>query len=83
VPELGINFIDTADSYGPNVSEELIREILHPYKGILIATKAGFRRSGPRAWETYGRPDYLREQALRSRERLGVESIGLWQLHRD
>jgi len=82
VPELGINFIDTADSYGPNVSEELIREVLHPYKGLLIATKAGFRRSGPRAWETDGRPDYLREQALKSRERLGVESIGLWQLHR-
>jgi pyridoxine 4-dehydrogenase len=82
VPELGINFIDTADSYGPNVSEELIREVLYPYKGILVATKAGFRRSGPRAWETDGRPDYLREQALKSRERLGVESIGLWQLHR-
>jgi pyridoxine 4-dehydrogenase len=82
VPELGINFIDTADSYGPNVSEELIREVLHPYKGILVATKAGFRRSGPGAWETDGRPDYLREQALKSRERLGVETIGLWQLHR-
>jgi len=82
VPELGINFIDTADSYGPNVSEELIREVLHPYKGILIATKAGFRRSGPRVWETHGRPDYLRDQALKSRERLGVETIGLWQLHR-
>jgi len=82
VPELGINFIDTADSYGPNVSEELIREVLYPYKGILVATKAGFRRSGPGAWETDGRPDYLREQALKSRERLGVETIGLWQLHR-
>jgi pyridoxine 4-dehydrogenase len=82
VPELGINFIDTADSYGPNVSEELIREVLYPYKGILVATKAGFRRSGPGAWETDGRPDYLREQALKSRERLGVEAIGLWQLHR-
>jgi pyridoxine 4-dehydrogenase len=82
VPELGINFIDTADSYGPNVSEDLIREVLHPYKGILVATKAGFRRSGPGAWETDGRPDYLREQALKSRERLGVETIGLWQLHR-
>ncbi len=82
VPELGINFIDTADSYGPNVSEELIREVLHPYEGILVATKAGFRRSGPGAWETDGRPDYLREQALKSRERLGVETIGLWQLHR-
>ena len=82
VPELGINFIDTADSYGPKVSEELIREVLYPYKGILVATKAGFRRSGPGAWETDGRPDYLREQALKSRERLGVETIGLWQLHR-
>ena len=82
VPELGINFIDTANSYGPNVSEDLIREVLHPYKGILVATKAGFRRSGPGAWETDGRPDYLREQALKSRERLGVETIGLWQLHR-
>ncbi len=82
VPKLGINFIDTADSYGPNVSEDLIREVLHPYKGILVATKAGFRRSGPGAWETDGRPDYLREQALKSRERLGVETIGLWQLHR-
>jgi pyridoxine 4-dehydrogenase len=82
VRELGINFIDTADSYGPNVSEDLIREVLHPYKGILVATKAGFRRSGPGAWETDGRPDYLREQALKSRERLGVETIGLWQLHR-
>jgi pyridoxine 4-dehydrogenase len=82
VPELGINFIDTADSYGPNVSEDLISEVLHPYKGILVATKAGFRRSGPGAWETDGRPDYLREQALKSRERLEVETIGLWQLHR-
>jgi pyridoxine 4-dehydrogenase len=82
VPELGINFIDTADSYGPNVSEDLIREALHPYEGILVATKAGFQRSGPGAWETDGRPDYLREQALKSRERLEVETIGLWQLHR-
>lgn len=82
VPELGINFIDTADSYGPDVSEQLIREALYPYDGILIATKAGFRRPGPGVWETDGRPDYLRKQAIKSREQLGVEQIGLWQLHR-
>ncbi len=82
VPELGIDFIDTADSYGPNVSEELIRQALYPYDGILVATKAGFARSGPGVWEADGRPDYLREQARKSRERLGVETIGLWQLHR-
>lgn len=82
VPELGINFIDTADSYGPDVSEQLIREALYPYDGILIATKAGFRRPGPGIWETDGRPDYLRVQAIKSREQLGVEQIGLWQLHR-
>src|SRR5690348_3293620 len=59
VPELGIDFIDTADSYGPNVSEQLIREALHPYKGLVIATKAGFRRPGPGVWQTDGQPDYL------------------------
>ncbi len=82
VPELGIDFIDTADSYGPDVSEQLIREALYPYDGILIATKAGFRRPGPSVWEMDGRPDYLRKQAIKSREQLGVERIGLWQLHR-
>jgi pyridoxine 4-dehydrogenase len=82
VPELGIDFIDTADSYGPDVSEQLIREALHPYDGILVATKAGFRRPGPGVWEMDGRPDYLREQAIKSCERLGVKQIGLWQLHR-
>ena len=82
VPELGIDFIDTADSYGPDVSEELIREALYPYDGILIATKAGFRRPGPGVWETDGDPKYLREQAIRSCRKLGVEQIGLWQLHR-
>jgi aryl-alcohol dehydrogenase-like predicted oxidoreductase len=82
VPELGINFIDTANSYGPDVSEQLIREALHPYDGMLIATKAGFRRSGPGAWEMDGRPDYLRREAIRSCEKLGVDQIGLWQLHR-
>jgi pyridoxine 4-dehydrogenase len=82
LPELGIDFIDTADSYGPDVSEELIREVLHPYRGMLIATKAGFRRPGPNVWETHGRPDYLRKEALRSCKKLGLEQIGLWQLHR-
>jgi pyridoxine 4-dehydrogenase len=80
-PELGIDFIDTADSYGPDVSEQLIREALHPYDGILIATKAGLRRPRPGAWEPDGRPEYLREQAIKSREKLGLEQIGLWQLH--
>ena len=81
LPELGINFVDTADSYGPDVSEQLIREALHPYDGILIATKAGLRRPRPGAWEPDGRPEYLREQAIKSREKLGLEQIGLWQLH--
>jgi pyridoxine 4-dehydrogenase len=81
LPELGIDFIDTADSYGPNVSEQLIREALYPYDSILIATKAGLRRPGPESWERDGRPDHLREQAIKSRERLGLEQIGLWQLH--
>jgi pyridoxine 4-dehydrogenase len=82
VPELGIDFIDTADSYGPDVSEELIREALYPYDGILIATKGGFRRPGPGVWEMDGRPERLREQAIRSCKKLGVKQIGLWQLHR-
>lgn len=82
VPELGIDFIDTADSYGPDVSEQLIREALHPYRGLLIATKAGFRRPGPGVWEMDGRPDYLRAEAMKSLKQLGVEQIGLWQLHR-
>jgi aryl-alcohol dehydrogenase-like predicted oxidoreductase len=82
LPALGVNFIDTADSYGPNVSEELIREVLRPYPGMLVATKAGYARSGPGHWATDGRPDYLRRQALDSRRRLGVERIDLWQLHR-
>jgi pyridoxine 4-dehydrogenase len=82
LPELGIDFVDTADSYGPDVSEQLIREALHPYDGILIATKAGFRRPGPGVWEMDGRPERLREQAIKSCERLGVKQIGLWQLHR-
>jgi len=82
VPELGIDFIDTADSYGPDVSEELIHETLFPYKGILIATKAGFQRTGPGVWKMDGRPEWLRERALSSCKRLGVKRIDLWQLHR-
>ena len=81
-PELGIHFIDTADSYGPNVSEELIREALHPYPNLVIATKAGLARTGPDQWIPLGRPEYLIQQAHASRLRLGVERIDLWQLHR-
>ena len=83
LPDLGVNFIDTADSYGPNVSEELIREALHPYrKDLLVATKAGLARTGPDQWTPLGRPEYLIQQAHASLRRLGVEQIGLWQLHR-
>jgi len=81
--ELGVNFIDTADSYGPNIAEELIREALYPYpRNLVIATKAGFTRSGPNQWEECGRPDYLRSQCEGSLRRLGVEQIDLFQLHR-
>ncbi len=82
LPELGVNFIDTADSYGPFVSEDLIREVLHPYKGLLIATKGALTRSGPNVWETVGNPAYLRQCVHMSLRRLGVERIDLWQLHR-
>lgn len=82
LPELGVNFIDTADSYGPAVSERLIREALHPYDGLLIATKAGLTRPGPDHWVPKGNPEYLIAQARKSRETLGLERIGLWQLHR-
>jgi aryl-alcohol dehydrogenase-like predicted oxidoreductase len=82
LPDLGIDFIDTADSYGPDVSEQLIREALHPYKGLLIATKAGFTRSGPNMWHVNCRPEHLIAQAHKSRRQLGAEQIGLWQLHR-
>jgi pyridoxine 4-dehydrogenase len=82
LPALGVNFIDTADSYGPDVSEQLIREALHPYAGMLIATKAGLARTGPDQWTPLGRPEYLIQQAHRSRRQLGVEQIHLWQLHR-
>ena len=82
LPELGVNFIDTADSYGPYVSEDLIREALHPYGDIVVATKGGFTRHGPDIWEELGRPEYLRQCVLMSLRRLGVERIELWQLHR-
>ena len=82
VPELGINFIDTANSYGPDVSEELIREALHPYKGLTIATKGGLVRPGPDVWNSDAKPEHLRAEALKSLKKLGVEQIALWQLHR-
>lgn len=80
--ELGVDFIDTADSYGPAVSEELIREALHPYDGVTIATKAGLLRTAPDVWEPLGFPAYLRQQCEMSLRRLDVETIDLFQLHR-
>lgn len=82
LPGLGVNFIDTADSYGPAVSEELIREALYPYDTVVVATKGGLTRTGPDVWPPCGRPEYLKQQAHISRRRLGVERIDLWQLHR-
>lgn len=80
--DLGVDFIDTADSYGPSVSEDLIREALHPYDGVIIATKGGLTRQGPDQWASVGRPEYLRQCVQMSLRRLGVERIDLWQLHR-
>ena len=81
--ELGVNFIDTADSYGPEVSERLIGEALHPYPdGLVIATKGGLTRQGPNKWLPVGRPEYLRQQVEMSLRRLKVERIDLYQLHR-
>src|SRR3954452_8842125 len=82
LPELGVDFIDTANSYGPYVSEELIREALHPYEGMSVATKAGLTRQGPNQWLPVGRPEYLRQECEMSLIRLGVDQIDLWQLHR-
>ncbi|GEP11325.1 aldo/keto reductase [Methylobacterium gnaphalii] len=82
VPELGIDLIDTADSYGPFVSEDLIREALHPYDGLVVATKGGLTRHGPDIWQPVGNPDYLRQCVLMSLRRLKIERIDLWQLHR-
>ncbi|MGF6767911.1 pyridoxine 4-dehydrogenase [Paraburkholderia sp. GAS199] len=80
--ELDINFIDTADSYGPYDSENLIKEALFPYKNLLVATKGGLTRHGPDIWAPLGRPEYLRQCVLTSLRRLGVEQFDLWQLHR-
>lgn len=82
LPELGVNFIDTADSYGPDVSEQLLREALHPYQGLVVATKGGLTRPGTDQWVPNGRPEYLLKQARDSLKKLGVERIDLWQLHR-
>jgi len=79
----GVNFIDTADAYGPHTNETLIADALFPYpKGLLIATKGGFVRTGPGAWQVNGRPDYIREAIEGSLKRLKAEQIDLWQLHR-
>ena len=80
--EIGVDFIDTADSYGPFVSEDLIREALHPYDGVLVATKGGLTRQGPDQWHSVGVPKYLRQCVEMSLRRLDVERIDLWQLHR-
>lgn len=80
--ELGVNFIDTADSYGPYIAEEIICEALHPYDGVVIATKAGLLRTGPDVWIPLGNPSYLRQECEMSLRRLGVETIDLFQLHR-
>jgi aryl-alcohol dehydrogenase-like predicted oxidoreductase len=80
--ELGVDFVDTADSYGPTLSEELIREALHPYDGVVVATKGGFTRQGPDQWAAVGRPEYLKQCVHLSLRRLGVDRIDLWQLHR-
>jgi pyridoxine 4-dehydrogenase len=81
--DLGVNLIDTADAYGPEVSERLIAEALHPYpKGLVIATKGGLTRSGPNAWAPVGRPEYLQQCVEMSLRRLRVDCIDLYQLHR-
>jgi pyridoxine 4-dehydrogenase len=81
--ELGVNLIDTAEAYGPHVSEELIAEALHPYpKGLVIATKGGLDRTGPNQWPVNGRPERLREGVEGSLRRLRLDRIDLWQLHR-
>jgi aryl-alcohol dehydrogenase-like predicted oxidoreductase len=82
LPHLGVNFIDTADSYGPSVSEALIGEVLYPYEGLSIATKGGLTRQGPDAWSQDGRPASLRAALEGSLKRLKLERIDLWQLHR-
>ena len=78
----GVDFIDTADSYGPHENERLIERALHPYSGVTIATKGGLLRTGPGAWHPCGVPNYLRQCVEMSLRRLRVERIDLWQLHR-
>lgn len=81
--ELGVDFIDTADAYGPYVSEEIIAEALHPYPtGLIVATKGGLVRTGPQQWQPVGRPEYLHQEVEMSLRRLKLERIDLWQLHR-
>lgn len=83
IPDLGINFIDTAESYGPEVSERLIGEVLAPYgQGTIVATKSGFTRQGPDIWKMVGRPEFLEQGVHMSLRRLKLERIDLWQLHR-
>ena len=83
LPELNVDFVDTAESYGPYVSEELIGEVLAPYAdGTIIATKSGLTRTGPDEWHQLGRPEFLRQGAIQSLRRLKLEVIDLWQLHR-
>jgi aryl-alcohol dehydrogenase-like predicted oxidoreductase len=83
LPELNVNFVDTAESYGPYISEELIGEVLAPYdRGTIVATKSGLTRTGPDEWLQLGRPEFLRQGAIQSLRRLKVEVIDLWQLHR-
>mgnify|MGYP001347463334 CR=1 FL=1 len=83
LPELNVDFVDTAESYGPYVSEELIGEVLAPYsKGTIVATKSGLTRTGPDEWHQLGRPEFLRQGAIQSLRRLKLEVIDLWQLHR-
>lgn len=83
LPRLGVNLIDTADAYGPVVSEQMIRKALHPYpEGLIIATKGGQVRPGPGVWVPLGRPEYLEQQVKMSLRWLGLERIDLWQLHR-
>ena len=82
LPELGVDFIDTANSYGPEISEELIKEALFPYSKVTVATKGGLERPAPDVWVSNGNPSHLVSEAHASRERLGVDQIALWQLHR-
>lgn len=83
LPELNVDFVDTAESYGPYISEELIGEVLAPYSaGTIIATKSGLTRTGPDEWHQVGRPEFLRQGAIQSLRRLKLDVIDLWQLHR-